>query len=101
MRNGLIILIFIFSSCGNLGTISTDKKTPTRTIYLDGSESYDPDGWIVGYFWRQVFGETVQIKSNRKVITTVSLKKKGLYKFELTATDNQGVTGKDTAVYKY
>src|SRR5919112_1484613 len=62
---------------------------PHETALLDGSASTDPDGNITSYKWMKVAGPTTA------TITDASLAKtmvkdlvEGVYRFELTVTDN-------------
>jgi len=74
------------------------QAVPSRAkVTLDGTGSYDPDGSIVSYAWRQISGDkTVELrradtatprfrapKARRSVLQLV---------FELTVTDNNGAT---------
>ena len=87
-----LLCIFLFASC------STVKPV---TEMLNGSKSYDPDGYIVKWYWRQITPYSAIILNPSGVITSVVLKKKGAYQFELTVTDNQGAKGKDTLLITY
>lgn len=71
------------------------------TISLDGSKSYDPDGYIVSWLWRQINGPAVifTITTGKKIQTMVN--QYGNYSFELTVTDNEGASRKDTIVIPY
>ena len=92
-----VLIILILSSCTVLKPAASKE-----VIRLDGSESYDPDGHIVSYFWRQISGLPVQIENAKAPITYGNFQGKGVYKFELTVIDNDGATDKDTAtVIKY
>jgi hypothetical protein len=70
---------------------------PVDSVLLDGEISYDPDGQIVQYQWAKISGP-----SSCNIINPVSVKTiadklvKGIYEFELTVTDNSGLTAKDT-----
>lgn len=89
-----LIIILIFTSCNVV------KKQPVASkevIKLDGSKSYDPDGYIVSYLWRQVSGPTVLIEDKKAPVTYGNFNSKGVYKFELTVIDNMGASDKDTA----
>ena len=70
---------------------------PVHTIILDGTFSYDPDGTIVAYQWKQASGTGPSNIFNYRAATTIVRDLvKGLYGFELTVTDNDGLSGKDT-----
>ena len=60
----------------------------TRTIILDGSKSYDPDGKIVWSFYEQVSGPKAIIEDPYELRTRVLTTSKGLYAFRLTVMDN-------------
>ena len=62
--------------------------TNTRTIILDGSKSYDPDGKIVWSFYEQVSGPKAIIEDPYELRTRVLTTSKGVYAFRLTAMDN-------------
>ena len=68
---------------------------PTNSATLAGS-GWDSDGTIVGYAWRQVSGPlgTTMTGANTATLTAASLLA-GTYVFELTVTDNSGLTGSD------
>ncbi len=69
---------------------------PISTVTLSGSGT-DPDGTISSYAWAQVSGPTTAgISSNNLATTTVTALTQGIYKFELTVTDNSGATDRDT-----
>lgn len=94
----IIISLILFSSC----SVIRKTESPKEVIRLDGSESYDPDGHIVSYKWRQIAGLPVRIENPAIGITYGSFKGRGVYKFELTVIDNDGAANKDTAtVIKY
>ena len=69
---------------------------PTTTASLDGRSSFDPDGTITGYGWKQISGPSAStITPGNKSTTTVSKLTAGQYIFELTVTDNNGKTTAD------
>jgi K+-transporting ATPase c subunit len=70
---------------------------PVSSITLNGSGS-DADGTIASYNWSTVSGPSCLITSPAQAVTTVTNLGAGVYKFELTVTDNSGSTGKDTVV---
>jgi N-acetylneuraminic acid mutarotase len=70
---------------------------PINSVSIDGSQSYDPDGTIVSYVWKQIAGAnqtniTDPMKANSKVYDVTG----GTYLFELTVTDNAGLSSSDT-----
>ena len=69
---------------------------PNNSVILDGSQSSDPDGSIVNYFWTRVQGPgSVTFDNGNTVSPTISGLQKGTYVFELTVTDNNGATATD------
>ena len=72
---------------------------PKDSILLNGSASTDPDGSIQKWEWKKIAGpNSFQIVTERSVNTTIKNLHAGNYQFELTVTDNQGMTGMDTVV---
>ncbi len=79
------------------GFDQTVKKGDTVT--LDGSESYDPDGIITAYLWRQISGTSVTL-SDKTVSNPIFVAEYGgsegeALGFELTVTDDLGAKAKD------
>lgn len=73
------------------------KTVNTKSTSLDGSSSYDPDGTIVSYSWRQMNGpNTATFSSARSASTTVSNLATGTYSFQLEVTDNDGLKATST-----
>jgi hypothetical protein len=72
---------------------------PTDSVLFDGSESYDIDGNIAAYKWKYISGpDNYSILSplqNKTVVKGLAL---GIYNFELTVTDNGGLSAADTVV---
>ena len=74
--------------------------TPTypevnEVVTFDASGSYDPDGNIVSYAW--YFGDGTPIVVENDPITYHAYTSFGDYVVTLTVTDNDGLTGEDTA----
>jgi Secretion system C-terminal sorting domain/PKD domain len=70
---------------------------PTNNTTIDGSASFDPDGTITTYAWVKIAGPVSgSITNPSSVTTSVTGLVQGLYSFELTVTDNNGATDKDT-----
>lgn len=68
---------------------------PIDTATLSGSGT-DMDGTIVAYAWTQLSGPaTATITAPSSATTTVEDLYEGVYVFELTVTDNDGLTGSD------
>ena len=76
----------------------TDKSItlPTNTATLTGSAT-DANGTIINYAWAKVagpsYGTIVSINAAATVLNNLA---KGIYKYELTVTDNNGAIGRDT-----
>jgi hypothetical protein len=68
---------------------------PTSIVTLNGSGN-DPDGSVTSYSWRKISGSTAVIGSVTNAITAITGLLQGVYTFELTVTDNGGLTAKDT-----
>jgi lysophospholipase L1-like esterase len=69
---------------------------PVNVVTLNGSGT-DADGTVVSYQWAKIFGPSqYSITSASTASTQVVNLIQGVYQFELTVTDNQGATGKDT-----
>ncbi|HJW17700.1 MAG TPA: PKD domain-containing protein, partial [Flavisolibacter sp.] len=70
---------------------------PINSVGIDGSQSYDPDGSIVSYVWKQIAGANqTNITDPLKAISKVYDLTGGTYLFELTVTDNAGLSSSDT-----
>jgi hypothetical protein len=75
----------------------TTVTLPRDSTLLEGTASTDPDGTIVSYRWAKITGPV-----SANIITPGSSKKLvkslvgGVYQFELTVTDNGGLSAKDT-----
>jgi Secretion system C-terminal sorting domain/PKD domain len=69
---------------------------PTNSATLAGSGT-DPDGTISAYAWIKISGPAAGTLTNANTNTaTANGLTAGVYKYELTVTDNAGATGKDT-----
>ncbi len=70
---------------------------PTNTVNLTGAASSDADGTITAYAWTKISGPAAgTIASPAQVTTAVNSLVQGVYEFQLTVTDNNGATAKDT-----
>lgn len=71
---------------------------PGQTVTLDGSASYDPDGYIIGYGWSMAMGSggAVTIANASTPIASVTGLVTGVYIFELTVLDNGGAVSRDS-----
>lgn len=68
---------------------------PANSVTLNGNGSEDEDGEIEAYAWRKVSGPAGEIENPGAMITRVGGLQEGTYVFELTVTDNNGLTAKD------
>lgn len=70
---------------------------PKDSVTLNGSASIDPDGTIISYIWIKISGPAQSnIMKPDSSITVVKALVTGVYLFELTITDNGGLSAKDT-----
>ena len=75
----------------------TSMAVPASSSLLNGSSSFDSDGSIVAFTWRQVSGPSLgAINSSFNAITSVSSLIAGDYSYELTVTDDKGAIDRDT-----
>jgi len=80
----------------NAGTDQT-ITLPKDSVLLDGSASTDPDGTITSYKWTKISGPvSSNIINPTSSKTSIKSLVMGVYKFELTVTDNGGLSAKDT-----
>jgi N-acetylneuraminic acid mutarotase len=69
------------------------------SITLDGDSSFDPDGSVAIYSWKQIAGPNQSdISNSSKPSSTVNHLSPGNYQFELEVTDNGGLSAKDTVL---
>jgi len=73
-------------------TESAESVYTNETIYFNASNSYDPDGSIVGYWWD--FGDGTNATG---VTTEHSYSQEGNYTVTLTLTDDDGATNSTSA----
>ncbi|MEP7142518.1 MAG: tandem-95 repeat protein, partial [Ferruginibacter sp.] len=81
-----------------VATVGTDKEItlPKNTTILTGNGT-DTDGTISSYAWVKISGSSsATIVTANASSTAVNNLIPGIYKFELTVTDNNGATGRDT-----
>ena len=68
---------------------------PINSVTLTGSGT-DADGTIAGYTWTKISGpSSYSIVNANSAITGITGLVKGVYKFQLKVTDNNGATGTD------
>lgn len=69
---------------------------PQDSVLLDGTGSYDPDGTINKFYWSKISGPaSCLIVDPEAAMTMAKNLVLGVYKFELTITDNGGLKTKD------
>jgi hypothetical protein len=73
-----------------------------QLVTLSGLNSHDPDDGIVQFQWRQIQGDLVALSSPEQETTNFTAPDVDMYGqslvFELTVTDAQGATAKDTCI---
>lgn len=69
---------------------------PADTIQLNGAASYDSDGRIIDFNWRQISGANTDIYNMRSAETIAYWLIPGTYQFELEVRDDKWSTHKDT-----
>ncbi|MGN6402482.1 MAG: PKD domain-containing protein [Flavisolibacter sp.] len=70
---------------------------PADSILLDGILSTDPDGKIIHWKWTEVSGSSSVVINNAVAAKTIAKNlAAGVYQFELTVTDNGGLSSRDT-----
>jgi hypothetical protein len=80
------------ANAGNNQTITA----PLNSVSLNGSSSFDPDGTISGYSWKQISGPSASsITAGNTSTPTITQLNVGQYTFELTVTDNNGLKNTD------
>ncbi len=78
-----------------------DQTVLKRTkAFLDGSASFDPDGEIMGYQWRQISGKEVSLRSADTAVASfrtpfVRQNDNLTLVFELTIVDDGGISASD------
>jgi hypothetical protein len=94
------IMVTVNPTSANLAPVANaghDSVITASTISVDASSSYDPDGFVASYKWRQVAGPTAATVSCTTCATPViSSLTGGTYGFEAEVTDNIGAKSKDT-----
>ena len=72
---------------------------PANSTQLNGNNSWDLNGAIVGYSWSRISGPTQYTFNNSNIVNPVlSNLAVGTYTFRLTVTDNQGSTATDDII---
>jgi hypothetical protein len=82
-----------------IANAGADQKIvlPIDSVLLDGSLSSDRDGSIKSFHWTKISGplssNIIKPDSSQTLVNALAM---GVYKFELTVTDNGGLKAKDT-----
>jgi hypothetical protein len=103
-RDAIVVTVQPVPNEGPVADAGPDQQlqragSQPTTAVLDGSSSFDPDGALVAYAWRQVAGPALAtIISPGSAQTVVSGLQMGLHVFELKVTDNRGASAADTAL---
>jgi len=79
------------ANAGVNGTITL----PTNSTGLVGSGT-DADGYISSYSWVQISGTSTTVSNANISTPSIAFTIAGVYQYQLTVTDNNGATGKDT-----
>ncbi|PJJ76579.1 putative secreted protein (Por secretion system target) [Thermoflavifilum aggregans] len=80
-----------------LSSKNVTTTLPVDSVQVDGSGSYDPDGTITNYQWKQISGPNqAKIITPNQPKTWLDSLQAGSYRFTLTVTDNGGLQGVDT-----
>jgi hypothetical protein len=78
---------------------NVDEET---TVILDGSNSFDPDGGIESYLWKQILGPSVSLSDPEAVQPTFFAPNVGTdgvsFTFELIVSDIGGLQSSDTTI---
>src|SRR5262245_35981497 len=70
---------------------------PVDSVTLVGNSSKDPDGTISSFLWTKISGPaSFTITNPSAPNTTVKNLIQGVFHFELTVTDNEGLSARDT-----
>ncbi len=70
---------------------------PADSMVLDGRASKDPDGRIVAFKWTKISGPaSFNIDGDAVAKTVVKNLLLGTYEFQLSVTDNEGLSANDT-----
>jgi len=94
----LKLILIILTAC--LLSCNTTKKVVVKQIVipLDGSKSFDPDGWLAWVRWQQISGPASTIKNPDKLVTEATATTKGVRIYKLTGCDNMGAIRTDTTI---
>ncbi|WP_428741888.1 PKD domain-containing protein, partial [Tenacibaculum sp.] len=96
--SGVISSLSVCANNAPIANAGSDASItlPTNSFTLDGSQSYDSDGTIVSYSWTKISGGIAVFNDATAVSTQVTSLQEGTYVFQLTVTDDDGLTDTDT-----
>lgn len=72
--------------------------TPKANIILDASCSYDPEGYVLRFFWRKVSGPAMLLTETNKPMAYASNMGVGIYTFEVRVVDAMNTFAAKTIV---
>jgi hypothetical protein len=80
-----------------IASAGKDSTTSALIYNIDATASYDPDGYVANYSWKELSGpSSVMINCATCATTNISNLANGSYKLEVTVTDNIGAKTRDT-----
>ncbi len=84
----------------NAGNFMDVQLPVSNPVVLNGSKSFDSDGRIIEYSWKQIAGPTTVTITPSEFSKAVlsGVLKEGNYAFELTVRDQHGATSKDRII---
>ena len=94
------IMVTVNPTAMNLPPVAAagpDTTSVSLVVNIDASSSYDPDGFVSSYKWRQLSGpSSAFFACTTCSATNISNLANGMYRLELEVTDNLGAKTKDT-----
>ncbi len=94
------LMVTVNPTSANLPPVAAagpDSMSFSMIINIDASSSYDPDGYVSSYKWRQLSGpSSASIACSTCATTNISNLSNGTYRMEIEVTDNIGAKTKDT-----
>ncbi|MEN7550717.1 PKD domain-containing protein [Rapidithrix thailandica] len=92
------VTVTVHKNLAPIARAGADKSIslPTNSVSLDGSASSDPDGSITAFAWSKIAGPaSFTIQNGNTSKPTITSLTEGIYTFQLTVTDDDGVTATD------
>ncbi|NLF29358.1 MAG: hypothetical protein GX591_00560 [Planctomycetes bacterium] len=80
------------ANAGNDQTVTDTDDNGSQSVTLNGSSSYDPDGTIVSYVWKEGAN---QVATGAQTSAVLSV---GQHTITLTVTDDDSATGSDSLI---